>query len=289
MLERLGRPLRGFGNGTASVMDAVYRGLGRPGKLLQDLMNGSWLGHSLHAVLVDVVVGGATAALLLDVLRVLFGVDGLETATTWVLGLAWLAGIGSLLTGLTDFKDTAPNSSSRDMAILHGLVNFVGLGGFAFSTMQRLNGNHGVAFWGLLVGYLIVSFGAYIGGHVVYKYGYMVNYNAFSKGKRAREFTAFLPAAELPEATPTKATFGSTAIMLVRRGDVVHALKDTCSHAGGPLSQGKLEGDTIQCPWHYSVFRLSDGSVVHGPAGSRQPSYEARINGDQIEIQGPHD
>ena len=74
----------------------------------------------------------------------------------------------------------------------------------------------------------------------------------------------------------------------VRVGDVVHALKDTCSHAGGPLSQGKLEGDTIQCPWHYSVFRLSDGSVVHGPAGSRQPSYEARINGDQIEIQGPH-
>ena len=289
MLERLGRPLRGFGNGTASVMDGVYRVLGRPGKLLQDLLNGSWLGHSLHAVLVDVVVGGATAALLLDVLRVAFGVGGLETATTWVLGLAWLAGIGSLLTGLTDFKDTAPDSASRDMAILHGVVNVVGWGAFGFSVMQRLDGNHDAGFWGLLVGYLVVSFGAYIGGHVVYKYGYMVSYNAFSKGKRAREFTPVLAAAELPEATPTKATFGSTAIMLVRRGDVVHALKDTCSHAGGPLSQGKLDGDTIECPWHYSVFRLSDGSVVHGPAGSRQPSYRARINGAQIEIQGPHD
>lgn len=289
MLERLGRPLRGFGNGTASVIDAVYGALGRPGKLLQDLMNGSWLGHSLHAVLVDVVVGGATAALLLDVLRVLFGVDGLETATTWVLGLAFLAGIGSLLTGLTDFKDTAPNSASRDIAILHGVVNLVGMGGFGFSVFQRLDGNHDVAFWGLLVGYLVISFGAYIGGHVVYKYGYMVNYNAFSKGKRAKDFTPVLAAAALPEETPTKATFGSTAIMLVRRGDVVHALKDTCSHAGGPLSQGELGRDTIQCPWHYSVFRLSDGSVVHGPAGSRQPSYEARINGDQIEIHGPHD
>jgi nitrite reductase/ring-hydroxylating ferredoxin subunit len=78
-------------------------------------------------------------------------------------------------------------------------------------------------------------------------------------------------------------------VMLVRRGDVVHALKESCSHANGPLSQGELHGDTIQCPWHASVFRLSDGSVVHGPATSRQVSYRARINGDQVELQGPYD
>ena len=76
MLERMARPLRGLSNGIASVMDAVYRPLGGPGKLLQDFLNGSWLGHSLHAVLVDVVIGGATAALFLDILRAFFGVDG---------------------------------------------------------------------------------------------------------------------------------------------------------------------------------------------------------------------
>ncbi len=47
--------------------------------------------------------------------------------------------------------------------------------------------------------------GAYIGGHVVFKYGYMVNRNAFARGKKAKEFTPILAAAELPEATPTKA------------------------------------------------------------------------------------
>jgi nitrite reductase/ring-hydroxylating ferredoxin subunit len=116
-----------------------------------------------------------------------------------------------------------------------------------------------------------------------------VNRNAFSRGKRAKEFTAVLPAAELPEDTPTKASFGATGVVLVRRGDVVHALKETCSHAGGPLSGGKLRDDTIECPWHASVFRLADGSVVHGPATSRQVAYRARINGDQVEIEGPHD
>lgn len=288
MIERTARPLRGVSNGIASVMRAVFAALGTPGRYVQDFLNGVWLGHSLHAVLVDVVVGGATAGLLLDLLRVVFGVEGLELATTWVIGLAALAGVGALVTGLTDYKDTAPDSATRDVAGLHGLLNIVGLGGFAFSIIARLNGDHDAAFWGLLVGYAIISVGAFIGGHVVYKYGYAIDVNAFSRGKRAREFTPVVPLAELPEATPTKVTFGSTAVMLVRRGDVVRALKHTCSHAGGPLSEGTLGDGTIKCPWHGSVFRLDDGSVVHGPATSRQVSYRARINGDQVELQGPH-
>lgn len=289
MLERMARPLRGFGNGLANVVRAVFRALGRPGRFLQDFLNGTWLGHSLHAVVVDVVIGAATAAVLLDLLRVVGGVDGLETATTWVVGLAWLAAVGSIVSGLTDFKDTSPDSGERDIATLHGLVNVAGTGVLASSTTSRLNGNHDAAFWALLVGYLILGFGGYIGGHVVFKHGYAVNRNAFSRGKRAREFTAVLPAAELAEAIPTRASLGSTAVVLVRRGDAVHALKDTCSHAGGPLSEGTLHGDVIECPWHASRFRLADGGVVHGPATSRQLRYEARISEGQVELRGPLD
>jgi nitrite reductase/ring-hydroxylating ferredoxin subunit len=43
----------------------------------------------------------------------------------------------------------------------------------------------------------------------------------------------------------------------------------------------------IVCPWHYSNFRLADGTVRHGPATHRQPAYAARISGDQVEVQGP--
>jgi nitrite reductase/ring-hydroxylating ferredoxin subunit/uncharacterized membrane protein len=289
MLERMARPLRGLSNGIASVMDGVYRPLGSPGKLLQDFLNGSWLGHSLHAVLVDIVIGGATSALLLDILGGFFGVDGLETAATWVLGLASLSALGAILTGLTDYKDTAPNSAERDVTGLHGLINIVATVLFAVSLVLRLGGSHDAGFWWLLAGYLIVSIGGYIGGHVVFKYGYMVNHNAFSKGKRAKEFTPVLAVAELPEEVPTKVAFGTTAVMLVRRGDVVHALRETCSHAGGPLSKGELKGDTITCPWHFSTFRITDGSVAHGPAGSRQAWYRARVSDGQVELQGPFD
>ena len=159
------------------------------------------------------------------------------------------------------------------MAVFHGLINIVATvlsasrssSGWAALTTAA-SGCCWSPTWSL-------SVGGYIGGHIVFKYGYMVNYNAFSKGKRAKEFTAVAPVADVPEDAPTKVMFGPTAVMLVRRGDVVHALKDTCSHAGGPLSEGELKGDTITCPWHHSTFRITDGAVVHGPAGSRQVSY----------------
>jgi nitrite reductase/ring-hydroxylating ferredoxin subunit/uncharacterized membrane protein len=289
MLERVARPLRGLANGTAAVVDAFFRVLRTPGRLLQDFLNGTWLGHSLHAVLVDVVVGAATAALLLDVLRTFFGADGLAEATTWVVGLAWLSGIGSIITGLTDFKDTNSNTSTRDVALVHGLINFVGNGGFAYSLVQRLDGEHEGAFWSFLAGYALISLGSYIGGHVVYKHGYAVQFNAHARGKRAGEFTPVMAADELVEGKPTKTMFGATAVMLVRRGDVVRALKENCSHLGGPLSEGELGEGTITCPWHYSTFRLRDGSVVHGPATSRQLRYEARITDGQVELRGPYD
>ena len=289
MLEAMARPLRGLSNGIAAVVDRFYAVLGGPGRLLQSFLNGVWLGHSLHAVLVDVVVGGSTAAIFLDVLRLVFGVSGLEDATFWVLALVTLSAVGAILTGLTDYKDTNHDTATRDVTGLHGLVNIAGTMGFVISLVQRANDAYDAAFWVLLVSYLVVSVGAYIGGHVVYKYGYTVNWNAFSRGKKAAEFTPVASVIDVPDGVPTKVTFGATAVMLVRRGEVVHALKDTCAHLGGPLSQGELSEETITCPWHFSTFNLADGAVLRGPATSRQVRYVARVNAGQVELQGPHD
>jgi nitrite reductase/ring-hydroxylating ferredoxin subunit len=285
VLERIARPLSGLSNWIAGVVDGFYRILGGPGKFLQDFLNGSWLGHSLHAVLTDVVVGGATVAVVLEILGWL-GVTELRTAITWTVGLTWLAALGTIVTGLTDYKDTA-TGDERNLAGLHGLINIVATVLFIVAFVAYLGPDGSLGPVLLIAGYLVLSTGAFIGGHVVFKYGYMVNHNAFARGKRAKEFTAVLPAAELPDGTPTKASLGATALVLVRRGDVVFALKETCSHAGGPLAEGTLNGDAIVCPWHGSTFRLSDGAVRHGPAATRQVTYQARVSGGQVEVQGP--
>ena len=285
MLERWARPWSRLWNGTAGVVEAIYRGLGRPGKLLQDFLNGSWLGHSLHPVIVDVVIGGSTVAVLLQVLS-WFGVADMRVALLWVLGMTWLAALSAIVTGLTDFKDTA-TGDERHVVGLHGFINIVATLVLVGAFVALLAEADALAGWLIVVGFVVIGVGGFIGGHVVFKYGYMVNVNAFAKGKKAKEFTPILPAAELAEATPTKAMLGTTALVVVRRGDLAFALKETCSHAGGPLAQGTLDGYNIVCPWHASAFRLSDGAVRHGPATSRQVAYRARINGDQVEVQGP--
>ena len=68
MIERYSRGLTGFGNGVEKLMKGFYGALGSPGKLLQDFLNGSWLGHPLHAGVTDVEGGGYTRLIVLDLL-----------------------------------------------------------------------------------------------------------------------------------------------------------------------------------------------------------------------------
>jgi nitrite reductase/ring-hydroxylating ferredoxin subunit len=72
---------------------------------------------------------------------------------------------------------------------------------------------------------------------------------------------------------------------LAENGTLV-AIGSRCSHAGGPLDEGDVDTDacTVQCPWHQSVFRLTDGSVVHGPASVPQAAYDVRIRDGHIEV-----
>jgi len=288
MLERLGAPFGRFGDWVARVMDGFYRALGRPGKWFQDFVNGSWLGHAAHPVLTDIVIGGATLIVVFDLAVLILSADGLDTASLVAVGVTTLAALGAVWTGLTDFKDTA-TGNERNVAILHGLINIVATVAYIASFVLRLGEGDDLGRWFSLAGALILTVGGYIGGHLVFKYGSMVNRNAFAKGQRAKEFTAIIAAADVPESTPTKVMLGATALVVVRRGDLVYALKATCSHAGGPLDKGTLEGDTLVCPRHGSAFRLRDGAVRHGPATTRQVTYRTRVVDLQVEVSGPVD
>ena len=61
-------------------------------------------------------------------------------------------------------------------------------------------------------------------------------------------------------------------------------LAERCSHLSGPLSEGKLAGGCLTCPWHGSMFRIADGAVLHGPATAPQPVFQARVTGGVIQV-----
>ena len=81
---------------------------------------------------------------------------------------------------------------------------------------------------------------------------------------------------EIPEGRLIKAKLGINTLVLIRQGETILALHDQCAHAGGALSAGTLEGDSVVCPLHASRFRLTDGRVTRGPSVYDQPAYEAR-------------
>ncbi len=64
-----------------------------------------------------------------------------------------------------------------------------------------------------------------------------------------------------------------------------YAIGDTCTHRGGPLSEGSLEGSTVICPWHGANFDVRTGKNLTPPAPAEVTSYNVRVAGDDIEIE----
>lgn len=63
------------------------------------------------------------------------------------------------------------------------------------------------------------------------------------------------------------------------------AIDDTCTHRGGPLSEGELEGDEVTCPWHGARFKVTSGEVLRPPAPQGVSSYKVRVKGSDIELE----
>lgn len=74
-------------------------------------------------------------------------------------------------------------------------------------------------------------------------------------------------------------------VALFKSGDAFCALSDTCTHRGGPLSEGDVAGTEVTCPWHGARFDLRTGAVLGPPAATGVRSYPVRVTGRDIEIE----
>jgi nitrite reductase/ring-hydroxylating ferredoxin subunit/uncharacterized membrane protein len=243
---------------------------------VRDFLNGRWLGHPIHAVLTDAPIGILFLVIVFDLL-------GQTAAADWALLIGVLAMLGAALAGLADYADT--DGLARERATLHSTLMVVALVLYVLSGVLR--GAQGApvtaaAFWLSVVAFLVLAAGAFVGGDVVYATGNMVSRHAFRGAGtkwQALEPAELQPDGSIPEGRPIKARLGINSLVLIRNGETILALHDTCAHAGCSLSDGALvpgDGPVVECACHGSRFRFADGQVLRGPSVYDQPAYEVR-------------
>lgn len=266
----------------ARLQAAIADALGAPlGGRLIDALHGTWLGHPLHPALTDVPVGCWTASVVLDAASALGGRgEGPRGAADAVSAVGVAGALLAATAGAADWSRSGTTGSR--VGLVHAALN-LGATGLAVAGLvsRRRRRARLLRLAGLLVG----TGGAWLGGKLVYGESLGVDHTAWQDPPE--EWTDVLGIDELPEGRLTRAVADGLPVVLLRRGDEILALGEECSHLGGPLSEGGLEGDVVTCPWHGSRFSLRDGRVVHGPATFRQPCLQARVRAGRVEVREP--
>ncbi len=261
------------------VAEAVGKVL-QPGKL-KDALSGTPLGHPAHPALIAIPIGSWVGASWLD----LVGGRGSRDAARKLVFLGIISAVPTALTGASDWSDTS--GAERRVGLVHGLANSAGLGLYVASWRARRQGRQLKGAGLALVGAGVVGFSGWLGGHLAYALGVGVDTTAFLGAPT--EWTDVAAEADLVEGSPVAATVGIVPLVLVRSQGEIYALNDRCTHRGGPLHEGTLVDDCIECPWHGSRFRLADGSVAQGPATQPEPAFEVRVTAGRVLVRRTSD
>jgi nitrite reductase/ring-hydroxylating ferredoxin subunit len=74
-------------------------------------------------------------------------------------------------------------------------------------------------------------------------------------------------------------------VLVINLNGQYFCLDGRCTHAGAPLVDGTLDGETLTCPWHRSQFRITDGTVIRGPAEKQLKSYAVMVKDNFLFIE----
>jgi nitrite reductase/ring-hydroxylating ferredoxin subunit/uncharacterized membrane protein len=269
---------------SAEALDPAAKAIGKAVRdnigngTLKAALSGTWLGHAVHPMLTDVVIGSFTSASLLDVLG-----SNSDAASQRLIGLGLLAYLPTAAAGINDWADTEViDDGIRRVGVIHASCNVVGASLYALSWKARRRGagRLGAAFG--IAGMAVMTAGGYLGGHLSMTKGVGPAETVFDQGPT--EWTPAADASLLRSGQPQRVVVDDTPVLLLRVAEETFAIHDRCSHRGCSLSEGSIDGEEIVCACHGSRFSLRTGAVKHGPATAAQPAFQVRTQEGRVEV-----
>ncbi|MFJ8164247.1 Rieske 2Fe-2S domain-containing protein [Streptomyces sp. NPDC096136] len=242
---------------------------------VRDLLHGRPLGHPAHPLLVQVPIGTWLSASVLDL------VPGRRAGARLLIGAGLAAAAPAAAAGWADWAELPPEQART--GLVHALGNSLAVALYARSFVVRCRGRGGrmPAFAGLAT----VGAAGALGGHLAFRQAAGANHAEQVPHLVSEGWHRIGPVADFPVGGAGRARVDGVDLLVVREsGGTVRVLADRCSHMAGPLSEGKIMDGCVRCPWHGSVFRLTDGWNVMGPATAPQPAFDTRIVDGQVEV-----
>jgi nitrite reductase/ring-hydroxylating ferredoxin subunit/uncharacterized membrane protein len=260
----LDRPVR-------ALSDTVVRAL--PAGPRTDALHGVPFGQPAHPALVRLPLGCWTSAALLDLF------PGTERASRTLIAAGIVTSLPATATGLADWS--ALHRHQQRVGLVHAASGACAATLFTASLIARAGGFHHAGKLLSAAGLTAVTVGAYLGGHLALRLGAGASHAEPIGHLAPLGWHDLCRIYDLPDGRPVRCQLGYLSLFVLRHGPDVSVLSDHCAHLGGPLHQGRIVSaagaDCVVCPWHGSTFRISDGSVVHGPATARQPSFLCQV------------
>lgn len=248
---------------------------------LKDSLEGKPVRSPLHPALVHIPIALFPLSSILDVASHLF--TSPETRLVYAAFICLIAGIASALFaaifGIVDYTDIRDDHPAKKTATAHMALNLVAVGLYAGSAGLRFDAFDASATPTLplvlsLVALAVLGYSGYLGGSLVYDHGIGVGRHRRKTRLPERTITLRSPAQPVAVADDGALGEGETLrvdidglVMAVARLDgAVYAFQEFCTHRYAPLSEGKLSGCEVTCPWHRSRFDVRTGEPTQGPA-----------------------
>ncbi len=98
------------------------------------------------------------------------------------------------------------------------------------------------------------------------------------------EFVRVASASEVPPGGMKIVEVNDQEVVIANIDGKLVCFSNECTHRGGPMGEGVLEGDVVECPFHAGQFNAITGEVVGPPPDEPLPTYEVQVDGDEVSV-----